>query len=87
MPLEIKRTPRGFPFVEFDDQYGKRLGLQVSSLADRECVWLNDAHLSRADVARLLPYLQAFVEHGYNFLDTPIADHPELAELEQHERD
>lgn len=87
MPLHVYKTQRGFPFVRIEDYYEKPCKIQVSSLAGPECIWLGDNHLTRAQVAALVPYLNAFVEHGYNFLDAPIADHPMLSELVAAERD
>jgi len=37
--MEIKKTERNFPFIEFKDRYGKHCSLQLSSLADDRCIW------------------------------------------------
>lgn len=101
--MKIKADPRGFPFTEFNDFYGGKCQLKISSIADIECVWLglteikpmilaNDAikygvlttegkgwvdyempkevmmngrmHLTRDQVAELIPHLQKFVDEG-----------------------
>lgn len=37
--MEIKKTQRGFKFVEFIDRYGAQCSLQESSLADEAAIW------------------------------------------------
>ena len=79
MTLKVRATNRGFPFVEVLDYYRKPCRLQLSSLADKECVWLGENHLSREQIAELLPFLQAFVEKGYLFFEdfrTPLTAPP-----------
>jgi len=38
--MEIKKTNRGFPIVEFRDRYDVKCSLQISSLAAADrCIW------------------------------------------------
>jgi len=36
----MKRTSRGFRFIEFKDIYGDTVRIQESSLADQKAVWI-----------------------------------------------
>ena len=88
--MEIKKTARGFDWIEFKDYYEVGCSLQKSSLATVDAIWLGcdmanpmvfepgkgwvqvempaiadtRMHLTREQVAELLPYLQRFVETG-----------------------
>lgn len=101
--MKIKTDLRGFPLTEFADYYRNRCSLQISSIADIECVWLGvddvqpkimaknalkygvlttettgwvdyklprdviistRMHLTRDQVAELIPHLQNFVDTG-----------------------
>lgn len=69
MPLEWKKTGRGFLYAEFRDQYDFTCSLQESSLATEAAIWLgvngtNRMHLTRGLVAALLPSLQRFALTG-----------------------
>ena len=61
-------TSRGFTLVEFIDHYKVPCVIQCSSLAMQEAIWLgvekHCMHLTRADVARMIPYLESFAETG-----------------------
>lgn len=37
--MEQITTARGFPLIEFDDQYGVQCSLQKSSLATEDAIW------------------------------------------------
>lgn len=59
------------PCVTFFDEWGNACKFQISSAANKEGIWLgyvlpqqHPMHLTRAEVAKLLPYLQKFVETG-----------------------
>ena len=74
--MKLKFTQRGFPYISFKDFYGERCSLQKSSIATEDCVWLGvdsetlpRMHLTRAQVTKLLPYLQSFAMTG-EFADT-----------------
>lgn len=68
--MEVKKTNRGFDLIEFTDRYDKECSLQKSSLATEDAIWLGRdskearMHLTQEMVAKLLPYLQKFVETG-----------------------
>lgn len=73
--IKLEPTLRGFLRSEFIDRYGNKCSLQKSSLATEDCIWLgvhedfnggdsSRMHLTRDNVAELLPYLQKFVETG-----------------------
>lgn len=92
MTLQLARTDRGFPRVDFVDHYGAACSLQMSSLATEDAIWLGvnavtpkvmvpgkgwqnvpmpaealtsgRMHLTREQVAELLPLLQRFVATG-----------------------
>jgi hypothetical protein len=38
--LKIKQTARGFNLIKFEDYYGSECSLQISSLADKDAIWL-----------------------------------------------
>lgn len=38
--MKIKRTDRGFPYVEFKDTYESDIYIQKSSVADYDAIWL-----------------------------------------------
>lgn len=76
----VKPTSRGFSRIDFDDLYGARCSVQKSSAAEFDAIWLgaNEAavhpttkepmgcrmHLTRMDVAWLLPILEHFAKTG-----------------------
>ncbi len=66
--MDIQNTGRGFAIASFQDFYGVSCSIQDSSLAEYDAIWLggndNRMHLTREQVAQLLPLLRAFVEHG-----------------------
>ena len=66
--MKIARTERGFDITEFTDLYGSKCSLQKSSLASQDAVWFgvfaHRMHLTRKQVADLLPYLKRFVKTG-----------------------
>lgn len=39
MKMKIRKTSRGFNYIEFEDNYGVNCTLQKSSLASEDCVW------------------------------------------------
>lgn len=67
--VQLTRTSRGFPLIDFMDYNGQQCSLQESSLAYPGCVWFgrDDArmHLSQEQVKALLPFLNEFAETGY----------------------
>lgn len=65
--LPIVKTQRGFPTTKITDFYGKELLITWSSIADPECLWLGPNHLTREQVAQILPVLIAFAKQGYDF--------------------
>lgn len=73
MKIDVTTSDRGFTYLYFVDRYGIKCRLSQSSLATEEAVWFGDndhcMHLTRAQVATLLPYLQAFVDEGHPGLD------------------
>lgn len=68
--MEIKTTNRGFQLIKFSDSYGVPCSLQKSSAASQDKIWLGcdnaeaRMHLTRQQVAKLLPYLERFVASG-----------------------
>jgi hypothetical protein len=77
MKLKIDSTERGFARAEFKDRKGEECSIQKSSVATEDCLWLGQntgthhmgecmsrMHLTRKQVAALLPLLQCFVETG-----------------------
>lgn len=36
---ELRKTQRGFNYIEFNDYYNEKCSLQKSSLATEECIW------------------------------------------------
>lgn len=103
MEIVPSTTERGFTLLEFSDLYGARCNIQLSSLAEREAIWLGvesaepqimasqaaafgvqtketvgwvpypipdqvllttRMHLSRQQVAALLPVLHRFADTG-----------------------
>lgn len=62
------RTQMGFAYFQGEDAYGTKFAVQESSIADDEpFIWLGGEsrlHLSRPQVAELIPILQHFVDHG-----------------------
>lgn len=79
MEMKFSQTSRGFARYDFADFYGVRCSLQKSSLATDDAIWLGcdeykvhhvtgnicgRMHLSREQVAALLPVLQHFMMTG-----------------------
>jgi hypothetical protein len=68
MPIEIKKTERGFKKGDFTDAYGEKCSIQESSLAEEDCVWLginnSRMHLTKSQVKELLPLLKHFAKTG-----------------------
>jgi hypothetical protein len=79
MDLKFATTERGFSRYEFRDRYGCSCSLQKSSLATEDAIWLGcneptvhhvtdrascRMHLTRGDVAALLPILHHFMMTG-----------------------
>jgi hypothetical protein len=74
--VEINKTERGFKFCLFKDYYGVECSIQQSSIATDDCIWIganevrgevtgnNRMHLSREQIASLIPILQRFVDTG-----------------------
>lgn len=74
--MKIEFSSRGFARGEFADTYGQLCRIQKSSSAEEDRIWLGaydkgphmnevgEMHLNRAQVAALLPHLQAFVNTG-----------------------
>ncbi len=76
--MELKKTERGFSYIEFVDRYEQVCSLQISSLATERAIWIgidnanpkilardaNSMQLTQEQVKELLPHLQAFVETG-----------------------
>jgi len=67
--MKVTKTNRGFATIKFKDYNEQDCSLQKSSLATDDCVWLgndnlNRMHLTKAQVKKLLPHLQKFVESG-----------------------
>jgi len=69
MRITTSFTARGFACAEFTDANGQACSLQKSSWAAEEAIWLgvgdNRMHLTRADAAELLPFLERFVRKGF----------------------
>jgi len=78
--LNLEPTQRGFVRADFNDLYGAWCSIQESSLATDDAIWLGldegthhhvtgecmaRMHLSRDQVAELIPVLQYFVENGH----------------------
>lgn len=57
----MEKTDRGFPIKEFDDYYENKCSLQMSSLADKEAVWLGIAS----------PKVQILNRPGWDNYDLP----------------
>ena len=85
--IELTKTSRGFAVASFEDRYGNGCTLQKSSLATEDAIWFGVSsdrqggdvengrmHLSRAQVADLLPILQRFVATGELYEDAPLVD-------------
>jgi len=69
--VDINGNETNLPCVTFKDEWGNLCSFQRSSAAGKEGVWLGveapigrRMHLTRAEVAALLPYLQQFVATG-----------------------
>lgn len=37
--MELKKTNRGFSYIEFSDKYGTKCSIQKSSLATEDAIW------------------------------------------------
>jgi hypothetical protein len=83
MDIQEGPTPRGFWRADFVDDNGKPCSLQESSIATDDLIWFGVTgepgartrmHLTREQVATLLPYLQRFVATG-NLRPAPEAPH------------
>lgn len=63
-------TRRGFPVLSLEDTYGKRFSIELSTLADDECVWAGRRdvgpgnHLNRDQAAQIGLALLAFAREG-----------------------
>ena len=77
LKLVFQPTERHFAAYTFEDRYGSLCSLQKSSIATKDAIWLGieipfitrkeaatRMHLTREQVAELLPHLQHFVETG-----------------------
>jgi hypothetical protein len=80
LKMKYEPTARGFDCYEFTDFYGDKCSLQKSSLAEIDAIWFgcNESrthtvtgqalsprmHLTREQVAELLPKLRHFVRTG-----------------------
>ena len=72
--MYVDETSRRFEIIAFVDYYGEECSVQQSSAAldidhpGAGALWIGRdsgrAHLTRAQVAELLPHLQAYVETG-----------------------
>ena len=71
--MRVKHTGRGFEIIEFIDRNEQPCTLQQSSAADytqpgSSAIWFGTGeyrmHISLAQVKKLLPHLQAWVENG-----------------------
>ncbi len=78
--ISVKWTERGFSRIEFDDRYGTRCSLQMSSLAFEAAIWLGQneptrhpntgeivgcrMHLTQEDVRRMLAVAAALRRDG-----------------------
>lgn len=75
--MDYKTTESGFRLISFKDDYNNACSLQKSSSAKADKIWFGmdnqyghdgipygRMHLTRAQVAELLPVLQFFVETG-----------------------
>ncbi len=74
--MRIKKTSRGFRFIDFVDAYESACSLQESSLADVAAIWFGvdrpfsntvgcvRMHLTQRQVKDLLPVLQFFAKEG-----------------------
>ena len=71
----MKRTERGFAiYADFNDEYGKNIRIQASSLATKRCVWIQNevteymgatfanAHLTVPMARRVIKALQQFID-------------------------
>jgi hypothetical protein len=59
--VKVKYTDRGFGFVKAKDTYGEPFVVSKSSAAMIDAVWIDGRHLSKKQVAKILPFLTAFV--------------------------
>lgn len=69
----VKRTARGFQWIEFTDYYGEQCSLQASSLAiydkpGTSAIWLglgeDRMHLDVEHVEKLVAHLKAWLRKG-----------------------
>ena len=68
VPKTSKKTQRGFPVMEWRDQYWQPCKLQASSLATMNCIWLgvkdDPMHLDQKQAKALALALLHFSETG-----------------------
>ena len=77
--MKLNKTERGFSYLEFADDYSQECTMQISSNAERECIWLgvsntgprmdnkdvnNRMHLTRVQARRLAKKLLKFADTG-----------------------
>jgi hypothetical protein len=64
--MKFRFTERRFARFDFIDRYGEECAIQDSSLASEAAIWLgvndNRMHLTREQVAELVPILQRFLD-------------------------
>ena len=64
--MKFRCTERRFARFDFIDRYGEECAIQDSSLASEAAIWLgvndNRMHLTREQVAELVPILQRFLD-------------------------
>lgn len=58
MKITKTKTERGFQVREFEDRYNNRCTIQMSSLAQEECIWMGVSILSRSFYKNLEPHEQ-----------------------------
>ena len=65
----IKKTNRGFQYIEFEDRNMEKCSIQESSIATEPCLWLgvddNRMHLNLDKAKFIIKSLKYFIKHHY----------------------
>lgn len=56
----------GFPVIQFDDFYGNKCEVEISSIADPHCIWMGingkgKMHISADQLKALMPAFEKFI--------------------------
>jgi hypothetical protein len=66
--FDVKKTERGFKYLDFWDLYDKKCSIQESSLAKKEAIWLGRErermHIDKETAKKIIKVLEHFVTHG-----------------------